>query len=517
MSQKLETPPASFEPRDDLGSIGGLLARTATALPDQPALAFENDRITYGELHDRSQRVAAGLAADSLAAGDRVALLLPNTPDFVTSFFAVTGLGAIAVPLSPLLKEAELEFHFRECRVGCVIAEPRRQAVVRRIVSRLDWPVQLVSAGGAERQGRRLEDLARQPAQDLPEPAADAHAMFQYSAGSTGRPKRVPRTHAELCTEAEGLASTAGLTPDDTILAAVPLFHTYGLGCCLAAAARSGATLRLLHERQPFALSRRRALELLGRGEATVFPAVPFMLRLLAEAPGSDELARLRLCFSAAAALPPSTFESFLDRFGIAIRQLYGCTETGTIAANLADDPVATARSVGRPLEHVDVRIVDSEGAPLDTGRIGEIAVRSGSMMRGYAGDVDLNSAVFSDGYFRTGDRGRVDEAGNIFITGRTKLLIDVSGDKVDPIEVEDVLATHPKVREVVVVGVATERQGEEVVKAVAVSDGTCTDTELIRFCRERLANYKVPQQVEFRDEIPKSADGTVLRKYLVD
>jgi long-chain acyl-CoA synthetase len=515
MRQELETA-GTFEPREDLGSVASLLAQTAAAFPGQTALESEGERVSYSELHERAQRLASGLAAEGLEAGDRVALLLPNTPSFVLSFFAVAGLGATAVPLNPLLKEPELEFYFRECGVRGVIGEPRRLSVVRRIGARLGWPVELFSAGGDGR-GRSLEELERQAQGDLGEPAPTAEALYQYSAGSTGRPKRVPRTHAQLCTEAESLVGVTGITPEDTILAAVPLFHTYGLGCCLAAAVRSGATLRLLHERQPFALSRRRALELLGRGEATVFPAVPFMLRLLAETPGASDLARLRLCFSAAAALPRATFDAFRERFGVDIRQLYGCTETGTISANLDDDPVATASSVGRPLDDVDVRILAPDGAQLEAGRIGEIAVRSGSMMQGYAGADELNQDVFSNGYFRTADRGRLDEAGRLFITGRTKLLIDVSGDKVDPIEVEDVLATHPRVREVVVVGVATKKPGEELVKAVVVAEGACSDAELIRFCRERLANYKTPQRVEFRDEIPKSADGAVLRKYLVD
>jgi long-chain acyl-CoA synthetase len=517
MTPELETRPVSFEPREELGSLGDMLARTVAAFGDRPALRSEDEQITYAELYDRSRRLAAGLAAEGLTSGDPVALLLPNTPDFVASFFAVARLGAVSVPLSPHLKDAELDFYFRESRVRGVIAEPRRLAAARRITSKLDRPVVLVSAAGTERHALSIAGLERHAETDLPEPASSSHAMFQYSAGSTGRPKRVPRTHAQLCTEAESLVGATGIAPDDTILAAVPLFHTYGIGCCLAAAMRSGASLRLLHERQPFALSRRRALELLGRGEATVFPAVPFMLRLLAEAPGTSELSRLRLCFSAAAALPPSTFDAFRERFGIDIRQLYGCTEAGTIAANIAGDAVATARSVGRPLDHVDIRIIDGDGAPQERGRIGEIAVRSGAMMRGYASAEDLDQAIFSDGYFRTGDRGRVDDDGLLYITGRTKLLIDVSGDKVDPIEVEDVLATHPKVREVVVVGVPTPRQNEELVKAVVVAEGACTETELVRFARERLANYKVPHRVEFRDEIPKSADGTPLRKYLVD
>jgi long-chain acyl-CoA synthetase len=226
-------------------------------------------------------------------------------------------------------------------------------------------------------------------------------------------------------------------------------------------------------------------------------------LRLLAESGGGD-LGALRLCFSAGNALPRSTFDAFDRAFGIPIRQLYGLTETGAVTINLDEDPWATAASVGRPMPGIDVDVLDVAGDPVEPGHIGDVAVSSPAMTRRHGARL------------LTGDRGRIDEAGRLIITGRRKLLIDVSGDKVDPIEVEDVLAVHPKVREVVVVGVPSGIEGEELIKAVVVGEAACGERELIRFCRERLANYKVPHMVEFREEIPRSSLGKVLRKYLV-
>jgi long-chain acyl-CoA synthetase len=263
-------------------------------------------------------------------------------------------------------------------------------------------------------------------------------------------------------------------------------------------------------------LQRDHALEVLERERATVFPAVPFIFRLLAEAPGHGDLSALRLCLSAAAALPRPTFEAFEQRFGVPIRQAYGSTETGAVSANLDEDPWTTWRSVGRPLHGVEIAVRDAAGEPAADGRIGEIAVRSPAMTHGYAGRPELNRDVFAGGWFLTNDRGRVDEEGRLHIAGRKKLLIDVKGDKVDPVEVEDVLAVHPKVHEVVVVGVESGAEGEDLIKAVVVPDGGCEARELIRFARERLSNYKVPQMVEFRDEIPRGASGDVLRKYLI-
>ena len=236
-----------------------------------------------------------------------------------------------------------------------------------------------------------------------------------------------------------------------------------------------------------------------------MFPGVPMQFAHLAEAPVAADLSHLRLCFSAGTALPRETFDAFLRRFGVPVRQLYGCTEAGTLTANLDADPVAACGSAGRPVGEVEVRIED-----------GEIAVRSPAMTRGYSDDEELNRQVFRDGWFLTGDMGRLDDDGRLWVAGRKKRLIEVAGHKVDPVEVEDVVMAHPQVREAVVVGVRARVGGEETVKAVVVSGDGCGERDVIEFCRERLASFKVPQLVEFRDEIPRSPLGKVLRKYLV-
>ena len=447
--------------------------------------------------------LAGALAARGIAPGDPVALVLPNVPAFAVAFLAVLRAGAVAVPLNPAFKEPELEFHFRECGVRAIVADARSAESCGAIASRMPGP------------GRVLVDLdGRGPA---PAVAAspDDDAVFQYSSGSTGRPKRVPRTHRHLRAEADAYVAATGMTADDVVFCVIPLHHTYGMGCCLLAAVRSGATLVLFDDPNPFLLQRGRALEQLRRERATVFPAVPFTFRLLAEAADEADLSSLRLCFSAAAALPRSTFDAFQSRFGVPVRELYGTTEAGCVTVNLDPDPDATAGSVGRPLEGVELQIVDEAGEPVAPGRVGEILFSSTAMTPGYAGLEQRGGEAFRNGFFVSGDRGRLDEEGRLFITGRRKLLIDVRGDKVDPIEVEDVLAVHPKVDQVVVVGVAGDVEGEELIKAVVVPAGECGERELIRYCRERMADYKVPQRVEFRDEIPLSAAGKVLRKYL--
>jgi long-chain acyl-CoA synthetase len=442
--------------------------------PDGTALVYGDWRISHAELLDRVERAAEGLRRRGVSSGDAVALVLPNGPAFVTGFLAITALGAIVVPLNRQFKVDELAFCLNACGVREVI-------------------------GDEEEVERLIDGNPRQPIEPrLP----DETFVYQFSSGSTGRPKRLARTHGMLWAEAE---SYTWITPDDRLFCAVPLFHTYGMGCCLVAAIRNGAALVFLDDQNPFVLARRRALELLERERISVFPGVPFHFRHLADAPGDGNLGTMRLCFSAGTALPRPAFDAFAQRFGVHVRQLYGCTEAGTLTVNLDADPVETFDSVGTPNGAVRVRIDD-----------GEVVVSSPAMTHGYADDEALNRRVFDDGWFRTGDLGWLDDGGRLHVTGRKKLLIEVAGHKVDPIEVEDVLTVHPGVREAVVVGVPEGRNGEEWVKAVIVPANGCHEREVIEFCQQRLANFKVPRIVEFRAEIPRSPLGKVLRKYLV-
>src|SRR4051812_7524910 len=511
--------PVTRSLKEPAGTESRTLAQMLAAGGDdgRTAIVHGSERISRAELTERVARLAGGLAAKGIVPGDAVALVMRDTPAFVTSFLALAALRAVAVPLDPRFKQAELRFCMRECNVRAVIADADKAALCEELVSSSANPVQIIAAGDGGPGAVTVKSLiAAHAPLGLEGALGDDDVLFQYSAGCTGGPKRVPRTQAQLRSEADSLVATLGLSAADVVFSTLPLFHSYGMGSCMLAALRSGATLVILEDAHPFVLQRDHALAVLERERATVFPAVPFILRLLAEAPGQGDLSALRLCFSAAAALPRPTFEAFAQRFGVPIRQLYGSTETGAVTANLDEDPWATWRSVGRSLEGVDVNVLDAGGVPVEAGRIGEIAIRSPAMTAGYAGLPELNRERFADGWFFTNDRGRLDEQGRLHLTGRKQQLIDVKGDKVDPIEVEDVLAVHPQVREVVVVGIESGAEGEDLIKAVVVPDGPCRARELIRFARARLSNYKVPQMVEFRDEIPRSVSGDVLRKYLV-
>ncbi len=488
----------------------------AEARPQHTAIVHGDERIAWADLLERVERLASGLRQRGIGPGDAVGLVLLDEPWFVCAFHAVTALGAVVVPVNPSFKQAELDFCFRSAAVSAIVSDERAAGVCGRIAASLEGDVPVFTTSVAHGQAHTLDALIEEGSSErLPARAPGEQLVCQFSSGSTGRPKRVPRTHGQCAAEA-AMYGSLGLTAEDRIFSAIPLFHTWGMGACLFASAVSGATIVILENPQPFLLKRHRALELIEREQATIFPGVPFNFRLMADAPTGADLSSVRLCFSAGTALPRSTFEAFGERFGVLVRQLYGTTETGMIAANLDADPVATFESVGRPLEGVEVVIVDDEGAPLAPGEKGEVAIASPAASEGYAGTRRTGKAAFSDGRFLTGDVGHLDADGRLYLDGRRKLLIEVGGLKVDPVEVQDVIGAHPSVSDVIVVGVRGESEGEETVKAVVVPSEDCDEAELIALCRERLANFKVPRTVEFRDGIPRSPLGKVLRKDLV-
>lgn len=496
--------------------LADLLYEQAESGADREALVYREERISFAELVERVERLAAGFAGRGIGPGDAVGLVLRDGPWLVAAFHAIAALGAKVVPANPAFKQAELEFWFRSTGVRAVVSDERTAGVCERIVASLDPPAEVIVSGPGHGQSLTLAGLVEESSpRRLERRGAEEPLVCQFSSGSTGRPKRLDRTHGQCLAEARAYQGL-GLTPDDRILAVVPLFHTWGMGACIFGSAVSGATLVILEDPHPFLLNRHRAIELIEREGVTILPGVPFNYRLMAESPTEADLSSLRLCFSAGMAMPRETFEAFGERFGVLVRQLYGSTETGMISANMSEDPVSTFNSVGTAVAGVEIGIVDDDGEPLPAGEIGEVTVASPAATAGYGDLPELNRAAFRDGHYLTGDLGRLDADGMLYLEGRKKLLIETGGFKVDPIEVEVVIDSHPAVAESIVVGVDAAEAGEQRVKAVVVAEAECEEAELVSFCRERLANFKVPQTVEFRDEIPKSPLGKVLRKYLV-
>jgi len=486
----------------------------ARSAPDQIAVIDSETRLTYSELDTRVAWMATRLEADGLKAGDAVATLLPNSWEMIIVLLATLRCGAVALPMNPQYKESEIESTLAGARPKAIFVSSPQLPLVEEVLTRIGGEA-VICVGVPDGGGSWFPDASsasppEAAAAGPPEFDGSEPALWLYSSGSTGGSKKISRSRAQLAAEAVAFHATVGTHAGDVFLCAVPLSHAHGLGNGLVAATYVGATL-VVHDR----FDRRRFLRSAETDRVTIVPGSPFMFKILAETKMDPEpdLRSIRLCFTAGAPLTHDTYVAFRERFGISIRQLYGSTETGAVSLNLSDDIDATWDSVGAPLAGIEIGAFDEDVRLLPPGQEGAIGIRSPAMFDRYESD-ELNATALKGGRFFAGDRGRVDVEGRVYLTGRDTLFINLAGNKVDPAELEALLSKHPKVVESVALGV-TQRGGNEVVKVVVVVSEPCEAGELLEFCRGRIADFKLPRIIEFRDEIPRNPLGKVLRKYL--
>ncbi|MEM9508580.1 MAG: class I adenylate-forming enzyme family protein [Cyanobacteria bacterium P01_E01_bin.35] len=504
-----------------------LLAQAVSDYPEKTAIVYDNITISYQELYSKVKGLSKGLNSIGLNQGDCVALLLPNCPEFAIAFYAIANLNAIALPLNHLFKVEEISYYLSDSDVEVIITDSKRAELCRQVLTNFDRAIQLIVVDQYQSPATYFYDLILAESESATVLPTNSNVLYQYSSGSTGRPKRVTRTQENLYHEVRNFAQSAQINSADKIICVVPLYHAHGLGNCLLAAICNGATLVILEQFKqngvsvevPLVFKVPRILELLQSEKVTILPGVPYIFKAMAESPASKgaDLSMVRLCFSAGNFLDQDVFKGFLERFGIPIRQLYGCTEAGAISINLDENYQETWNSVGIPPQNVEIKIVDEDGEQLAAGTVGEVVIKSPTLTTGYYNLPQVNRQAFKNSMFFTGDLGKCDAEGRLYITGRKKILIDTGGRKVDPVEIEDILSSHSKVKEAVVVGVKEQHSGE-IVKAVIVSNQSekILEQELFSYCQEHLAEFKVPKIVEFRDEIPKSPLGKILRKQLV-
>lgn len=476
---------------------------------DRTAIVDRERTVSYGSLEKRTSNLSARLTMMGIRGDDRVALLLPNGLEFVTSYFAVVALGAIAVPLNDHYQQIELLYFIEACGVSCLITSREFEEVYRQVLPACKGSCLLVLV---EDQGNACE--VEPPSFDASRVKIDPDApvMYQFSSGSTGRPKRIARTHTNLLFELNSLIQTLGISNEDRFLGVAPFTHVNGLVRSMMASIRSGATL------YPLAKFERQAVtEVIEENKVSVFIAVPFMFSILAKSNFRQrpDFSSLRLCVSASAPMPKKLNLLFYESFGIYVRQLYGSTETGTISVNLSPAVERSIESVGTPIAGVEVEVFGEDGRIADSDEMGEFAVRSPAAIKNYDGLDEVNKEAFRNGYFFTGDLGKRDGDGLLYLLGRKKFFINRGGYKIDPHEIEELLESHPKVEEAVAVGAPTPF-GDEKVKAVIVPKASCTEEEIIEYCRGKIANFKIPSLIEFRDSLPKSPTGKVFRKMLV-
>ncbi|MCS6949031.1 MAG: long-chain fatty acid--CoA ligase [Armatimonadota bacterium] len=493
-----------------------MLLQSAQRDPDRTALIFRDQPISYAQLLGAVSGVAKGLQELGIEKGDRVALLLPNVPQFVMAYYGCQALGAIAVPANPLLKPDELRYIYNDAGVKAALTIPLLADVLRAVKPQVPSLQHLLIAGGEEPDFLPFDALWQQPA-PVPTPPEfnprEHPAVFLYTSGTTGFPKGCMLSHRNLIANCESCVPVLEMSASDNFLTVLPLFHAFAGTVCMHLAIHVGCTSTLVERFTPDGV-----LEMIEKHRCTIFPAVPTMFAAILHFPLPREydLSSLRACISGGAPMPVAVMEAFEKRFGVVILEGDGPTECSPVTSVNPLRGVRKPGSVGLPIPGVEMKIFDDNDNEVPVGELGEIVVRGENVMLGYYNQPEATAEAMRSGWYHTGDIGKMDEDGYFYIVDRKKDMIIVGGLNVYPREVEEVLHSHPAVAEAAVVGEYDELRGEEPVAYVVLKPGAeATERELIRYCRQRLANFKVPKRVEFRESLPKSGTGKILKRLL--
>ena len=531
-----QSPDVAVEFDDALAMVRATVARR----PDDPAVRYFDGTLTWRELDELSTALAAGLIAHGFQRGDRLAVYLQNVPQFVLAMVATWKAGGIMVSINPMNRERELDYQLKDSGAKVLLClESLYDAVARKVVPDTDVSLVLTTseldhqtrndprlfASVSRQRHEGTTDLAELIEQhrgaSVPDISygVDDVAFLTYTSGTTGVPKGAMNTHGNVCFTSQVYRDYAGVGSQGSVLGVAPLFHITGLighiGVCLL----SGSALVLAYRFEPQVVldTIREHRPTFTIGAITVFIA-------LMNAPGfaREDFTSFEWIYSGGAAIAPTTAEAFEKATGLPIHNAYGLTETTspmTLTPRGTASPVdetSGAFSVGVPVNNTIVRVLDEDGKPVPLGEVGEICAKGPQVVLGYWNKPEETEKTLPGRELRSGDVGFMSPEGWIFIVDRKKDMINASGYKVWPREVEDVLYGHPAVREAAVVGVPDEYRGETVKAFVSLKPGSeATPDELIAFCKERMAAYKYPRSVELVDELPKTVTGKILRREL--
>ena len=514
-----------------------ILTKTAREYPKQTALEFLDAQITYEKLSALSDQFAVALTRLGLKRGDRVAIFLPNLPQFVIAYFGVLKAGAVLTAISPLHREREVKYQLCDSEATAIITLNSLYPVVANVwkktklkqvivTSAQEYAAKTTIAASMLYQKTDVYSFQTLIAENTDAKPAQIHlnpqenlAALQYTGGTTGTPKAAMLTHMNLVSNAIAFATWLKSTmTKETFLTALPLFHIYGMTTSMNAPISSAAKMVLLPHFDPL-----KALELIQKHEVTVFCGVPTMYAILLAHPAFRKfnLTSLRACISGASPLPPQVQKTFMEVTGGFLAEGYGLSEASPVThCNPVDKTMRTVRvgSIGLPLPNTDACIFDLETGRqhLNAGETGELAVKGPQVMKGYWHSAEETASVLRSGWLFTGDIARMDEDGYFYITDRKKDLIKYKDYSVYPREIEDVLYEHPSVKLCAVVGKPDRIAGEIPKAFVVLRDGaSTTEAEIEEFVNGKVAPYKAIREVGFRKELPLSSAGKVLRRVL--
>ncbi len=501
-------------------SVAAILKETADRMPDRTAIVVGTSGVTYSELWDQTRAYAGALRAKGVKPGDAVAVLIPNVADFPRVYFAVLSLGGIVVPIHALLKNDEIEYVLRDSRATMLVCAAPLLGEGAQGAKQAGVPVLTVLSPEQVEGTEQLEKLAAaaEPIRTYEPQQPDATATILYTSGTTGKPKGAMGSHFSLVEQTSTLLlNTFDMVKEDVIFGGLPLFHTFGQTVAMNTGFRAMAKIVLLPK-----FDGESALRTLIDNECTIMMGVPTMyIALLEAAKTITERPKLRFAISGGSALPLAVIERFTREFGVPIYEGYGLTETSPVASFNHVGRTPVVGSIGTAIWGVDVEIANAElddrTELLPADELGEIVVRGHNIMKGYLNRPDDTAKAIVDGWFRTGDLGRKDADGYLWIVDRKKDMILRNGYNVYPREVEEVLTAHPSVSTAAVFGTAHETHGQEIMACVVLAPGASAEpTELYDYAKGKLAAYKYPRRVEIVQALPLGPSGKVLKRELI-
>lgn len=497
--------------------VAEVLRETARRLPQKAAILWRDRGMSFGELEQRVHSLAVGLRELKVSAGEKVALLLPNSPEFVVSYLACLRAGAVAVPLETRLKQEEVLSILASGEVSALIASSAFERMISSLRSQASSLHQVILVGEKTGGYASYELLAGQPrAEGLVEKAnQEDDALYLYTSGTTGRPKGVIMTYGNLDCFPETMETVFSCGEKEVFAIVLPMSHISGPTLINLMVAK-GSTLVILDTIQPEAI-----LEGIERHRVNWFHGVPPIFQTLLKASPSRpyDTNSLRFIAMMGAPVPLSLLRDFQERYpGVAVCQGYGLTESSPLITLISPEAaISKMGSVGRPVPRIDVRILDEAGRSLPPGEVGEVVVRGPQVMKGYYRDAEATALVLREGWLHTGDLGRFDEDGYLFLVGRKREMIITGGLNVFPAEIEELLLRHPQVSEAAVIGIPDFMRGEVIRAVVVLQPGaTLSKRELMGYCRQQLADFKVPSQVEIRQSLPRTATGKIAKGELL-
>lgn len=487
-------------------SVVELFERTVARCPNRPAILWGRDKITYRQLADQIAAHALQLReVHRIQSGDRVGILLRNSPHYIYVLYAALKSGAAVVPINTFLKAPEIQHIVDDCRLTILVSEPEFTEVTTKLNSvRLIMVADLApSSRGA--QGAPLVTGA-------PSPSLDSLAVIIYTSGTTGKSKGAMLTHGNFAANVNSCIRALEETSSDRLTLLLPMFHSFMLTVCIFTPLSMGAGIVLIKSVQPFKLAIREII----RNRATILVGIPQLFQAMAQAKVPFWLhwvLKIRLAISGAAPLPRETLDAFERKYRFPLLEGYGLSEAAPVVSFNPLRGVRKAGTVGLPVPDVTVEIVDDNDQPVPGGTVGEIVVRGPNVMQGYYNQPAETAATLRNGWLHTGDMGTKDTDGYITIVDRRKEMLLVRGMNVYPREIEEVLYTYPNVREAAVVARADEKRGETAVAFVSAVEGaTLSPSDLTRHCRERLADYKVPREIRIVPTLPRTATGKIAK-----